>query len=730
MKLVVELYIDTSGNPSNEPVYERLDLFDFEDIELTSTIQDVKDIGNVFTDYSQQFTVPASQKNNKILRHYYDNKLLNGFDARINQRGLIVINGLTFKQGFIRLSESSIKKSNPSSYSLTFFGSLVNLKQSLGDDEIKDLIGLNIYNHEYSSQNVYDGFIDGLGLVEGSIIKSSNRDIVYPAISASNKWYYSTDTADLGEKDYRQGKSVNIWTNGDSQYGINYLQLKPAIKVKHIISAIEQTYGKYGIVFSEDFFNNVEFNQLYLLMHNNKGVLTSTDGGSEDEESLTYAVGSGFSDSSPFYPGPEYVDLRPITTYTISNSSYESTLEYNLRLKVINTAGTDINYKIELLDGTDVLKVVGNITGDYDFTYNIYSEYEEPVVWDNLSYRITSDGSLNSFDLNLIINFIETYDDGGGPFVVDEGTSEYPLNGQAMLKEINIVNHLPKIKVYDFLKGLFNMFNLTSYVEDGIIVVKTLDDFYADGNPIDISNQVDTDEITVKRMDLYSNINLDFSKPKTFGIINQNEVNQDEFGDLEYPSQVAGEKPETPFDGTKYNIKLPFEKLFFERLSEDNNPTDITEFCNGWLVDKDQNETITAPVLFFNRNTQTPLSRKFGFQGHTFAFASYNRPSNSSNSELSTIHFGAEQDEFSGNTITKSLFELHYKNYITSIFDKNSRIYGIKAYLKLSTLLNYNMNDTIIINDKEFFINSIRTNLTNGMSDLELITAYDTDPTP
>jgi len=35
------------------------------------------------------------------------------------------------------------------------------------------------------------------------------------------------------------------------------------------------------------------------------------------------------------------------------------------------------------------------------------------------------------------------------------------------------------------------------------------------------------------------------------------------------------------------------------------------------------------------------------------------------------------------------------------------------------------MNDTIIINDREFFINSIRTNLTDGSSDLELITAYD-----
>jgi len=725
MKLVVELYIDTSGNPSNEPVYERLDLFDFEDIELTSTIQDVKDIGNVFTDYSQQFTVPASQKNNKILRHYYDNKLLNGFDARIKQRGLIVINGLTFKQGFIRLSESSIKKSNPSSYSLTFFGSLVNLKQALGDDELKDLIGLNIYNHEYSSQNVYDGFIDGLGLVGGSMVKSSNRDIVYPAISASNKWYYSTDTADLGEKDYKQGKQVNIWTNGDLSldYGINYLQLKPAIKLNHIISAIEETYSDAGIIFSDDFFNDVDFNQLYMLLHNKKGILTPSDG--DSGQSITYPVGTGDGDSPfQYYLGDG--ELRPIETYTISNQAYEDEVTYLLTLQVQNTTGTNIDYSLELLNGTDVIDSVEDLNGDYDFVSSIQTSDEEPFTWENLNYKITSNGSLNTFDFNLIIYRERIYQETGGSGDITTETSQYEIGTQSMISEINIVDYMPKIKVYDFLKGLFNMFNLTSYVEDGIIVVKTLDDFYADGNPIDISNQVDTDEISVKRMQLYSNINFEFSKPKTFGVINQNEVNQDEFGDLEFEGAVSS----TIFDGTKYNIKLPFEKLLFERLSNQNDLTDITEFCNGWLVDKDQNETITAPVLFFNRNTQTPLSRNFGFQGHTTSFTSYNRPSNSSNSELSTIHFGAEQDEFSGNTITKSLFELHYKNYITSIFDKNSRIYGIKAYLKLSTLLNYNMNDTIIINDKEFFINSIRTNLTNGMSDLELITAYDTDPTP
>lgn len=730
MKLVVQLYIDTSGNPSNEPVYERLDLFDFEDIELTSTIQDVKDIGNVFTDYSQEFTVPASQKNNKILKHYYNNQLESGFDARIKQRGLILINGITFKQGFIRLSESTITKSKPSSYRLTFFGSLVNLKQALGDDEIKDLLGLQIYNHEYSRDNVYDGFVTGLGLIGDNMVESSNRDIIYPAISASNKWYYSTDVTKLGEQDYRQGKQVNIWTNGDTslQYGIDYLQLKPAIKVKHIISAIEETYAKYGVVFSEDFFNSVDFNQLYMLMHNKKGILSTSKGGSEDEEAVSYVVGTGDS-NSPFQYNDATGDgeLRPLQTYLISNPSYEIDVVYRLTLQIQNVTGTDVNYGVEFLNGTDVLNSVEDLSAAYDFESVIETFDEEPFTWDNLNYRIISDGSLNTFDVNLKIEREETYQDSeGGETTVLE--SNYFLSSQSMLKEIIIVNHLPKIKVYDFLKGLFNMFNLTSYVDDGVIVVKTLDAFYRDGNPIDISNQVDTDEITVKRMELYDTINFDFSTPKTFGLINQNEVNQDEYGDLEFIGAESG----TIFDGTKYDIKLPFEKLFFERLSDENNLTaSPTDFSNGWLVDKDQNETITAPVLLFNENTLVTPASEIGFKDKSFDIIRYNRPSNSSNNELSTIHFGAEQDEYTGNTITNSLFKLYYENYISSLFSRGSRIYGVKAYLNLSTILDYNMNDTFIINGREFFINSIRTNLTDGSSDLELITAYDvTLPVP
>jgi hypothetical protein len=143
MKLRTKLYININDDLTAAPQYEELDMFDFESIELTSSIQEIRDIGSVFTDFSQEFSVPASVNNNRIFTHYYNTNLENQFDARIKKKGLITINNLTFREGYIRLSEVKLKNNRASSYKLTFFGELVNLKQVLGDDELKDLGNLD-----------------------------------------------------------------------------------------------------------------------------------------------------------------------------------------------------------------------------------------------------------------------------------------------------------------------------------------------------------------------------------------------------------------------------------------------------------------------------------------------------------------------------------------------------------------------------------------------------------
>ena len=67
----------------------------------------------------------------------------------------------------------------------------------------------------------------------------NDRDIIYPAISANDKWYYDSN-ASTAPIEYNQGLSVNLHDkNMQGGYGINWLSLKPAIKVRHIIDAIQ-----------------------------------------------------------------------------------------------------------------------------------------------------------------------------------------------------------------------------------------------------------------------------------------------------------------------------------------------------------------------------------------------------------------------------------------------------------------------------------------------------------
>ena len=60
---------------------DRIDLFGDESVSVTQTIQNVRDIAKVFTDFSKTFSVPASKKNNLLFKHYYNFNIVGGFDA-------------------------------------------------------------------------------------------------------------------------------------------------------------------------------------------------------------------------------------------------------------------------------------------------------------------------------------------------------------------------------------------------------------------------------------------------------------------------------------------------------------------------------------------------------------------------------------------------------------------------------------------------------------------------
>ena len=115
MKRDVQLFIND----------QRVDLFDFEDINIVDTIQDVRDISKVFVPFSRQFTVPASKNNNIIFKHYYNNNIVDGFDARFKISAVIRINGVTYKKGKVVLNGCTLKNDVPYNYKLVFYDNTI-----------------------------------------------------------------------------------------------------------------------------------------------------------------------------------------------------------------------------------------------------------------------------------------------------------------------------------------------------------------------------------------------------------------------------------------------------------------------------------------------------------------------------------------------------------------------------------------------------------------------------
>ena len=241
----------------NTEDWTRLDLFDDETIQITDSIQDVKDIKKVFTAFSQTFKVPASDNNNKLFKHYY-NADIDGYDGRFRKDALIKIDGVDYKFGKITLNSASLHNNLVTEYDLTFYGKTLELSDVLGDDTLRNLRGelIQRYNFSFNQDVIKDGFEDGYTHNGTSLVKSTddNYDLCFPFISSSSYYYNDENDNDYVKSNVdSRNTRITQYTGNKAPYGVHYDDLKPALRIIRIIEAIEQ---EYPITFSDDFFSS------------------------------------------------------------------------------------------------------------------------------------------------------------------------------------------------------------------------------------------------------------------------------------------------------------------------------------------------------------------------------------------------------------------------------------------------------------------------------------------
>lgn len=693
---------------------ERVDLFDFEAINLNQKIKDVRDISKIFTDYSQSFKVPASSNNNKIFKHYYNFGIQDGYDARFKADGLIKVGGADFRFGKVRLDGVDMRENKPFAYRLVFFGTTVNLGGILGDDKLSNLDYLNKFNHSYDEATIKSGFKTGLqyDIATESMITGAAADIVYPFISCYSYYYYNSDSNDHGQPNIVP-PSRNLHKHGSTGHnGIDYRDLKPSIKVRHIINAIESKYS--GLFFDKSWLDTPPFNELYLHLHRDKGFLSSVGNSERVFTQQDFGVN---------------LDLGNIVT----NEYYSYTLTYSISPVSPGTG----NYSLRVVDtrSGERLGYSNNLNGDGSLVidYSVLSS-EDPRNW-NLNFYITtdSDSDLDTFNASLDITkrFAVFYLGTFVQYSFTDFSYTSPNSPESTASNIVVTSQIPEMKIIDFLQSIFKMFNLTAYFErdEGVpsksrIIIEPLNTYYSNGGVIDISDYVNIDETDISRSPIYSEINFKYDKPKTFGIKNQNELLDDEFGDLTRDNR---DLDNFVSDGGKYDIKLGFEHLLYERTTDPSNVNYTTPIQYGWLVDDNQNTIKTSPIIHFVISTGVNSTNyPVAFTGHVDPTTNpliqqYYRPSNVSADGSQTLNFNIEYDEFTGLENTNSLYNSFYSSYVEKVFNPSTRLFKVKAMLPLSILLRYKLNDVFRINGLDYNINQLKTNLLTGKSDIELV---------
>jgi hypothetical protein len=552
-------------------IAKRIELFNDEKISITSSIQNVNDISKVFTDYSQSFTIPASDTNNQIFKHWYENSLDNGYDVRQRYSGYIEIDTQVFRTGKWQLESATIKNNRVEDYKITFYGVLKSLTDKFGEDKLKDIAELNDYTINYSGATV-----------QTKITTTSDSDILFPLITSDRVWQYGGG----GANDISQ-----------NSHHIHYYELSPALKIARVFDAIA---SKYDINFNGNFLTQSRFTKAYLWLKNKEvfsplGLkkLIEFTGITNNDGNLTINSNNYVLDINDFNnPGSSASFFNGgAISLTLSTST-------NWQVTIFKD---DVQLYLQNGTGTNVYVGVGDING----TFKVYLSTAQ-----SCTYTGSISGSTTEYDY---VNNTQT-----------TNTSSATVVGGSITSNLDLPAFMPDMKVSDFFSGILKMFNLTAFsYDEQTYTLEQLENWYYQGKIKDYSEYCISD-FDFERIKPYKKVNFNYEKSESILNKSYSDANQKEYGDLSYPFNT---------DGADYSVKLPFENIIFNKFTGTNLQvgyaikTDLTPYVPKPII-LYQYENASCSFYFNNGTTTNHITNynvmgqdvKYQSQMHTLNF--------------------------------------------------------------------------------------------------------------
>ncbi len=676
MKRQVAIFIETAL-AQTELEFSRLELFNDEKITVSSTIQNISDISKIFTDFSQGFTIPCSPTNNAIFQHFYQNDVNATIDYQNRYNAYIEIDTILFRRGKIQLEKTNLKNGSPDSYSVTFYGAGVSLKDFFNEDKLSQL-NYSTLDHNYTNTEVYNR------VVTDSTVTDYN--VRYPLISSNRVWQFagSVPLPNGNVPSWYDNTAHNHNDIGQNAGEIVYTELFPAVRVASIFSLIA---SKYAITFNGLFLQSDLFKKAFLLFKNKDNLNTMSSA----------------------------VDLDILSNFSIFNSTNNTLLEtgypeyMTLKMNVTLLSISPTQYYIDAyLNGVLSQAFQGTTTGSTG--QFVISNFTPNQV---LTFKVRSIGSIT---INITFNYeTQVWDNFNQNFIVTTSTGTATTTTTALT---NLSAFAPDMKISDFITGICKEFNLTVYSNTkNVFTFDPIQYWYSKGAVVDITEFTDITSIEIERMKLYKSIEFKYQDSEC--MLNkyflESPLNADAHG---YGNTKIGFN----YDGGEYKIESPFENLLHNNFG--NN------LQVGYCLNKELAPYIPKPVLLYmNRIKSLTGSDKIHWDGQasTDVYVPFGQDSEilfETGLFALSLNFGEEISSFYLENNQNTIYALYYRDYLVNLYNPKNRLVKVKTILPVSLLTQLQLNDRLIIRDKRYMINEMQSDLTTGDVSFTLISDF------
>ena len=730
-----------------------LDLYEDEDIPLTLSIDNFINAAEKVQSYSKAFNLPATKRNKRIFNQIFEITRYAGnstvFNPYRKTKALLKQNGFILFDGYLRLIDVS-EKDGEISYNVNLYSEVVALADILKERTF-EYLPLTELTHDYNKTNIVNSWNDsGTGINYTNPNQSGLRDnydtVKYPFCD----WNHQIVVAN--------GAYSGSSTTGNPELTNPAQGFRPWIQLKYLIDLIFQPLD---FTYTSTFFDTDNFKKLYMdfnwgsdvTMPNYLVTSTITQYGQMAVNSSDLIAppvnpsGSTGSTITSTSFSPALGQMSPqidhyYTTAAYNGSRYKATydgqvMQVSFTFKIKNVHAY-INYEFEGQwkkyddsEGTSQSIENGiNMTTGTDGYWSVTIGDGNSIYW-NGSFEVTMDK-----DDYLFCNH-DTQPSVSGVLECHVASVSITTIDSEVVNGVLLGSKRGEIGQWDFLKGIFTMFNLLTLPdpEDSQnIIIETYNDIFPAG-----TNSGTTSDLSLKSRginhDWTEKVDVSQIKLKPIPDLQKNVIfkyveDDDDYMFQNFKSSTQGHlygSKEVQFpsydilEGTKEVTAEPFAATVMKPFMYPDYQDIIIPSLYSMTEEGECEGFENSPRILYNNGKVTLDSSTFptsyffprfhGVGGSNLTeYLRFSHLSDLPTVAGSTVdvNFGAQQLVVPNETAPpRNLYSLYHSRYYLELYNPDTRIMTLKVNLTAADIQMFKFNDTVFIKNRLFRVNKI-----------------------